>query len=191
MLEFFYASDSTWHKVWSFSTDTISAFEQVIETLPDTFCQAGFRFRFRNKTSMSPDEVAGGNGALSNADCWNIDYIMMNTRPAAEHRSIDDITQVDIPRELLDFYESVPWTHLNNAQSITRNNMRYLIRNLTTGDSINVGRSYFVHNLVTELKNITISFSQNRHLIPFKPGMIRFSLRLPEMTIQAKALLKW
>ncbi len=76
----------------------------------------------------------------------------MNTRPAAEHRSIDDITQVDIPRELLDFYESVPWTHLNNAQSITRNNMRYLIRNLTTGDSINVGRSYFVHDLHTGTK---------------------------------------
>jgi len=152
MLEFFYASDSTWHKVWSFSTDTISAFEQVIETLPDTFCQAGFRFRFRNKTSMSPNEVTGGDGALSNTDCWNIDYIMMNIRPDAEHHSIDDITQVDIPRELLDFYESVPWTHLNNAQSITRNNMRYLIRNLTTGDSINVGRSYFVHNLVTGTK---------------------------------------
>jgi hypothetical protein len=152
MLEFFYASDSTWHKIWSFSTDTISSFKQEVETIPDTFCQAGFKFRFRNKTSISPSEVTGGDGALSNADCWNIDYIMMNTRPAAEHRSINDITQVDIPRELLDFYESVPWTHLNNAQSITRNNMRYLIRNLTTGDSINVGRSYFVHNLHTGTK---------------------------------------
>ena len=149
MLEFFYASDSTWHKVWDISTDTISVFRQEIQTIPDTFCQAGFKFRFRNKTSISPNEVTGGNGALSNSDCWNIDYIMMNTRPAAEHRSINDIAQVDIPRELLDFYESVPWTHLNNAQSITRNNMRYLIRNLTTGDSINVGRSYFVHNLNT------------------------------------------
>jgi hypothetical protein len=147
MLEFFYASDSTWHKIWSFSTDTVSAFNQHIETVPDTFCQAGFQFRFRNKTSMSPSEVTGGDGALSNADCWNLDYIMMNTRPAAEHHSIDDITEVDIPRELLDFYESVPWTHLNNAQSITRNNMRYMIRNITTGDSINVGRSYFVHDM--------------------------------------------
>jgi hypothetical protein len=149
ILEFFYASDNTWHNIWSFSTDTIAAFRQKIQSVPDTFCQAGFRFRFRNKTSISPNEVTGGDGALSNADCWNIDYIMMNTRPDAEHRSIDDITQVDIPRELLDFYESVPWAHLNNAQSITRNNMRYLIRNLTTGDSINVGRSYYVHNLHT------------------------------------------
>jgi hypothetical protein len=149
MLEFFYASDSIWQKVWSFSTDTITEFRQHVETVADSFCQAGFQFRFRNKTSMSPNEVTGGDGALSNADCWNIDYIMMNTRPAAEHRSIEDITQVDIPRELMDAYESVPWTHLNNAQSITRNNMRYLIRNLTTGDSVNVGRSYFVHDLHT------------------------------------------
>jgi len=152
MLEFFYASDSIWQKVWDVSTDTASLFNQVMRTVPDTFCQAGFRFRFRNKTSMSPDEVAGGNGALSNADCWNIDYIMMNTRPAAEHLSIDDIAQADIPRELMDYYESVPWTHLNEAQSITRNNMRYLIRNLTEGDSVNVGRSYYVHNLHTGAK---------------------------------------
>jgi hypothetical protein len=149
ILEFLYASDSTWHNIWDYSTDTISAFRQEIQTVPDSFCQAGFRFRFRNKTSISPNEVTGGDGALSNADCWNIDYIMMNTLPAAEHRSINDIAQVDAPRELLDFYESVPWTHLNNAQGITRNNMRYLIRNLTTGDSINVGRSYFVHNQIT------------------------------------------
>jgi hypothetical protein len=148
ILEFYYASDSTWHNIWSISTDTISPFRQHFEQVPDTFCQTGFRFRFRNKTSLSPNEVTGGDGALSNADCWNIDYIMMNTRPAEEQRSIEDITQVDIPRELLDFYESVPWTHLNYAQSITRNNMRYLIRNLT-GDSINVGRSYFIHDLHT------------------------------------------
>jgi hypothetical protein len=149
ILEFFYVTDSTWYNIWSVSTDTIGPFRQDVEQVPDTFCQAGFQFRFRNKTSISPNEVTGGDGALSNADCWNLDYIQMNTRPAAEHRSIDDITLCDIPRELLDFYESVPWTHLNNAQSITRNNMRYLIRNLTTGDSINVGRSYFIHDLNT------------------------------------------
>ncbi len=149
ILEYLYMTDSTWHNIWSVSTDTIAPFRQNVEQVPDTFCQAGFRFRFRNITSMSPNEVTGGDGALSNADCWNLDYIMMNTRPAAEHRSIDDITLVDVPRELLDFYESVPWTHLNNAQSITRNNMRYLIRNLTSGDSINVGRSYFIRDLHT------------------------------------------
>ncbi len=153
MLEFFYVPDSLWHKVWSISMDSVTEFKQEVLSVADTFCQAGFRFRFRNKTSLSPFEVTGDDGALSNADCWNIDYIMMNTRPAAEHSTIDDITQVDLPRKLLDFYESVPWTHLNNAQSITRNDMRFLIRNLTTGDSINVGRSYFVRNMQTGAKD--------------------------------------
>ncbi len=115
-----------------FPADTLRPFRQEVQAVPDTFCQAGFRFRFRNKTSLSPNEVTGGDGALSNADCWNIDYIMMNTRPAAEHRSINDITQVDLPRELLDFYESVPWTHLNNAQSITRTTCGIVIRNMGT-----------------------------------------------------------
>lgn len=152
MLEFFYVSDSAWIKFWDVSTDTVSEFRHIVRTIPDTFYQAGFQFRFRNITSMSPNEVTGGDGALSNADCWNIDYIMMNTRPAAEHFVIDDITEVDIPRELLDYYESVPWTHLNSAQSITRNSMRFLIRNLNPGDSTNVGRSYYVHDLQTGTK---------------------------------------
>jgi hypothetical protein len=149
MLEFYYASDSLWQKVWSVSSDSLTPFRQVVLAVPDTFCQAGFRFRFRNKTSLSPNEVTGGDGALSNGDCWNIDYIMMNTRPAAEHRSFYDVTQVDIPRDLLDFYESVPWTHLNSAQNITLNNMRYRIRVMGAADSVNNGLGYYVQNLKT------------------------------------------
>jgi hypothetical protein len=82
-------------------------------------------------------------------DCWNIDYIMMDAEPYFFHRSINDITLVEPPPELLDFYESVPWKHLNDAQSITRNSLHYVARNLAFGDSVNVGRSYKVHNLKT------------------------------------------
>lgn len=148
LLEFYSPADDYWHTVWYAVQDTFTVFEQVIYTIPKSFYQDGFRFRFRNYTSMSVNDVIGGAGALSNVDFWNIDYIMMNTEPLSTHQSIDDISLVDPPKYLLDFYEIIPWSHLNDAQSITRNLLRYVIRNLElTGDSVNVGRSYYVRDL--------------------------------------------
>jgi hypothetical protein len=151
LLEFYSPAEDSWKRAWYAITDTATPFEQVILAIPKIYYQSGFRFRFRNYTSLSPDDVSGGKGALSNVDCWNIDYIMMNTNPVSGHISITDITLVDPPRFLMDFYESIPWLHLNNAQSITRKNMRYVIRNLEYGDSANIGRSYYLRNLQTGL----------------------------------------
>jgi hypothetical protein len=153
LLEYYSPSADQWDLAWYAVTDTFSNFTQVIRPVPVSYCQAGFRFRFRNYTSLSASEVSGGDGALSNVDCWNVDYIMLDTLPVYEHVSINDITLVDPPRELLDFYESVPWNHLNDAQSITRNTMHYVIRNLAEGDSVNVGRTYFTHDLNTGSKD--------------------------------------
>ncbi|MBN1158359.1 MAG: T9SS type A sorting domain-containing protein [Bacteroidales bacterium] len=148
LLEFYSPADDQWYNVWYAVKDTFTDFEQVIFPISEMFCQDGFRFRFRNYTSMSVNDVTGGKGALSNVDFWNIDYIMMNTEPVSMHHSINDITLVDPPKYLLDFYEIIPWSHLNDAQSITRNTLHYAIRNLVkTGDSVNVGRSYYVRDL--------------------------------------------
>ena len=149
LLEFYSPLADVWNTVWYAVSDTLTPFLQVIMAVPDAYHQLGFRFRFRNYTSMSANEVKGGNGALSNVDCWNIDYIMLNTIPRTEHQSVSDITMADQPRELMDFYEAVPWLHLNDAQSITRNTLHYVIRNLEQGDTINLGRSYYVKNLAT------------------------------------------
>jgi hypothetical protein len=124
-----------------------SDFEQVITEIPGQFYQDGFRFRFRNYTSLPASSTTQGRGALSNVDFWNVDYIMMNTDSPESHASVKDITLTEPPRLLMDFYESVPWDHLNNAQGITRNMLHYVIRNLEqAGDSVNIGRSYYVNN---------------------------------------------
>ncbi|RPJ64407.1 MAG: T9SS C-terminal target domain-containing protein [Acidobacteria bacterium] len=151
LLEYYSPSADKWEKAWFAVTDTSSHFSQVILAVPEAYYQAGFRFRFRNYTSLSVAEVSGGEGALSNVDCWNVDYIMMDTRPASEHYLIDDISLTEAPRELLDFYESIPWLHLNDAQEIVRNFLHYVIRNLSPDpfDSVNVGRTYFTHDLNT------------------------------------------
>jgi hypothetical protein len=147
LLEFFAPTDNQWRKEWFAILDTASLFQQVILPVPVSYYQSGFRFRFRNYTSLSPDEVAGGDGAVSNADCWNIDYIMLNTQPASAHQIIPDIAIMEPPRNLMDFYEAVPWLHLNDAQSITRNYMQYVFRNLQKAEIANMGRNYYTKNL--------------------------------------------
>jgi hypothetical protein len=74
---------------------------------------------------------------------------MMNISPASAHDIVSDITLIEPPRNLIDFYESVPWLHLNQAQSLTRNYMRYVFRNLEKGAIENLGRSYYTRNLQT------------------------------------------
>ncbi len=149
LLEFYSPGENRWDMFWFSILDTATPFQQVILKIPGLYYQNGFRFRFRNYTSLSADEVAGGKGALSNVDCWNIDYILMNTQPASAHQAIQDIALVDPPRYLMDFYESIPWLHLNEAQSITRNYLHYVFRNLEKKEIENLGRSYYTRNLNT------------------------------------------
>ncbi len=147
LLEYFNPAGNRWNRGWFAILDTATQFQQVILKVPGSYYTSGFRFRFRNYTSVSPEEVAGGKGAVGNADCWNLDYIVMDTRPASAHASINDIALMEPPRNLLDFYETVPWLHLNDAQSITRNYLQYVIRNLQKSFISNLGRSYYAKNL--------------------------------------------
>ncbi len=150
VLEFYHTADSTWDEVWFVNGGDTSSFIQVIMKVDPKYYLDGFRFRFRNYTSLSAQDVNGGQGALSNADCWNLDYIMMNTDRVYNHQTLNnDITITDIPRNVLDLYETVPWHHLNSAVAagIARNNIIYGIRNyMLDGDSSNIGRSYYVRN---------------------------------------------
>jgi hypothetical protein len=149
LLEYYYPPTNKWTVAWYSIMNTSSGFQQVILEVPGTYYLNGFRFRFRNYTSISANDVTGGMGAVGNADCWNLDYIMMNTNPVSTHRSINDITLIDYPKKLLDFYEIIPWLHLNAAQSITRNSLNFALRNLHQGEVVNVGRSYYLKDLQT------------------------------------------
>ncbi|MFO7370674.1 MAG: T9SS type A sorting domain-containing protein [Bacteroidales bacterium] len=168
LLEFYSPVTAQWSRAWDTTLNYNTEFRQVIVVVDSVYYKSGFRFRFRNYTSVSPENVFGGEGAVGNADCWNLDYIMMNTRPEAEHFSINDITLTEPPRNLLGFYETVPWLHLNSAQELTRNYITYPIRNLNkSGEPKNVGRNYYVKDLNT---GITTSFEIIRD--PFLPDTL-------------------
>ncbi len=168
LLEFYSPVSKQWSRKWDTTLNYSTDFRQVILVIDSMYYKSGFRFRFRNYTSVSPENVFGGEGAVANADCWNLDYIMMNTQPVSEHNSINDITLTEPPRNLLGFYETVPWLHLNSAQELTRNYITYPIRNLNkNGEPKNVGRNYYVKDLNT---GITMSYEVIRD--PFVPDTL-------------------
>lgn len=157
LLEFYSPTTGQWNREWDTTLNSNTEFSQVILVVDSMYYKSGFRFRFRNYTSVSPENVFGGEGAVANADCWNLDYIMINTRPEAAHISINDITLTEPPRNLLGYYESVPWLHLNKAQELSLNNIIFTVRNLNKdGDPKNVGRNYNVKDLNT---GVTMSFN--------------------------------
>jgi hypothetical protein len=151
ILEYYSVIDSQWVHIWKTTTDTSTPFIQVINIVPESFYEDGFRFRFRNYTSMSPDEVKGKSGALSNVDQWHIDYVKLDTENIITHEKIADIAFVEPLKGMLKQYVSVPWSHVNYAQSIMRQYTRYVIRNME--DSVrSIYRSYNVKDLNTNKK---------------------------------------
>lgn len=150
VLEFFSPLDDEWKWAWKAPGGQAGPFRQNIITVPQSFYEDGFRFRFRNYTSMSPNEVVGKYGALSNVDQWHIDYIMLNTKPLTNHVSINDIALVDPLTDLLFDYVTIPWHHVDYAQRIGRNKVRYVINNLERADTaMSINRSYRVKDMFT------------------------------------------
>ncbi len=151
ILEFYSAAESQWVHIWKITADTSTPFIQVIKLVPENFYEDGFRFRFRNYTSMSPDEVKGRNGALSNVDQWHIDYVKLDAETLSTHEKISDIAFVEPLKGMLKQYVSIPWSHVNYAQDIMRQYTRYVIRNMEDSTR-SIYRSYFVKDLNTNKK---------------------------------------
>ena len=154
LLEFFSPEDTAWTgSAWKAETWPTDTFIQVIISLNDSLFQNGFKFRFRNYTSISDNEVTQGRGALSNADQWHLDYIQLDNRSFQEHASINDISFIEPLRSTLRYYESVPWSHIDNVITDERlDTIPIFIRNayerLTPpDDSTTVTRQYYVKDL--------------------------------------------
>lgn len=154
LLEFFSPEDTAWTgSVWKAETWPADTFIQVILSIDDSLFQNGFKFRFRNYTSLSDNDVTQGKGALSNADQWHLDYIQMDNRSVEEHSSINDISFIEPLRSTLRNYESVPWSHIDNVITDERlDTIPIFIRNayerlFPPNDSTTVTRQYYVKDL--------------------------------------------
>lgn len=156
LLEFFSPTDTAWTRpVWKANQWPADTFLQEIITVHDSLFQDGFKFRFRNYTSMSEKDFQQGKGALSNVDQWHLDYIQLDNRLAAEHLKINDIAFIKPLRSTLRYYESVPWTHIDNVITDERlDTIPIFLRNSYERlsppyDSTTVVRQYYIKDLNT------------------------------------------
>lgn len=115
IVEFYHVSSGKWLHMWGKPGSNSYEFAQQILAVPDSFNQPGFKFRFRNYASFSADELKGGKGALSNFDEWHIDYVRFNNNPITDHEKVYDISIINNPASSLTTYQSIPWSHVDNA----------------------------------------------------------------------------
>ncbi len=154
LLELYSPKDNLWTgSAWKAEIWPTDTFIQVIISIDDSLFQDGFKFRFRNYTSISSKEVVQGQGALSNSDQWHLDYIQLDNRSVEEHTRINDITFIEPLRSTLRQYESVPWSHIDNVITDERiDTIPIFIRNAyermaPPDDSTTVTRQYFIKDL--------------------------------------------
>lgn len=115
LLDFYSATDSTWHTVWSrggtnaaqLMNETGHKWQYVAIAITDSiYFDSLFRFRFRNHCSLEDNGKAGMTG---NVDQWNIDYVIVD-----RGRSVDsvpvfrDIAFVNPAPTMLKNYRAMP-----------------------------------------------------------------------------------
>jgi len=148
ILEFFSVDSSRWDPAFSTLDNTDSCnFRQVILKVDNSYLKDGFKFRFRNYTSMTGNYQQGEDmGKFSNADQWHIDYIVMKeVNGPSDLETLRDITIVKPLLPSLTGYTTVPWSHLNTVQMALESiEMPITIRNFdpNNGASFNVVRFF-------------------------------------------------
>jgi hypothetical protein len=109
LLDFYDVTAAKWNNVWKQAGSNLTSFQfKIIHINSAIYLKDGFRFRFRNKASISNNSEPS---RIMNCDHWNIDYVYLN-----RGRNINDIITNDIAfntplKSVLKNYESMPWKH--------------------------------------------------------------------------------
>lgn len=91
-------------------------FHQVIIPVNDNkYLKTGFKFRFINYASLTL--VEGTESRSSNADHWNIDFVILNKDRNENDTIIEDVAIIKPQGSLLNTLEAIPCTHWMFAQS--------------------------------------------------------------------------
>ncbi len=86
----------------------ITGFKPVILKIDqDRFLKKGFRFRFINYASLSPN--LSDPSMVGNCDQWNIDYVILDKNRNAGDTIFPDVAFRYPLRSLLKTHESMPW----------------------------------------------------------------------------------
>lgn len=125
LLEFYDPEAQKWAVVWGrggVSVDSLIAstgtdWQYVLVPVVDTkYFKAGFQFRFRNYCSLD-----GGNktGMLSNADQWNLDYVLLDKERSCSGRASRDVAFVNPAPSMLRRYKAMPAMQYSPSEMAT------------------------------------------------------------------------
>ncbi|HAF29870.1 MAG TPA: hypothetical protein DCG75_12575 [Bacteroidales bacterium] len=112
----------------------------IIPVSEEQYLDSNFQFRFRNYASITTS--TSNESKASNADHWNIDYLILN-----KDRNINDTIGFDLAmckpmNSLLKTYESIPYPHLERAFSFEmEDSIEVTYRNLT--DTLQAPEKFF------------------------------------------------
>ena len=153
LVDFFDGTNLVWVNVWKTYGDTLAPFKQVVIPVDDTLKSEQFRFRFRNYTSLSLNDIIGGLGALSNVDQWHIDYVQCKQAGSREEMyDINDLAIIEPLLPTLKLYNTMPWTHLVNSLGQGRSQVNPLMFRTLFPDrieTIKVTRTHMTLNVLT------------------------------------------
>ncbi|HBE43788.1 MAG TPA: hypothetical protein DDW27_21860 [Bacteroidales bacterium] len=137
-LHFYAPEEMRWYSVWRVSGDSTGKFKPVILKIDQArFLKKGFRFRFINYASLSPNKIDPS--MIGNCDHWNIDYVLLDRNRNEGDTIFPDVAFRKPFRSLLKNHEAMPLKHFNKIYlqemgatiPISYRNNDTIIRNVT------------------------------------------------------------
>ncbi len=149
ILEFYDANSGTWDLVWGSrgcEADTLFAqtgrywqFHDICIT-EQKYLNANFRFRFRNYCSLSNLNKLG---MISNADQWNIDYVLINAGRRRGDTTSRDVAFVQPAPSMLNRYQAMPARPFSANEMV--DNVQLTIANLFS-EQLATDYHYYIYN---------------------------------------------
>ena len=114
-LQFLAPAENKWYSVWKAEGNTDQKFKPVIIRIDKSrFLQKGFKFRFINYASLSPN--LSDPSMVGNCDLWNIDYVLLDRNRNAADTIFADVAFTLPLRSLLKSHEAMPWKQFKQTE---------------------------------------------------------------------------
>ena len=164
----FYNKFGFWNTVWAIPGSGVGTWKQVLLPVTDSiFLHGGFRFRFRNYSSL-----------VGFLDHWHVDYVRLATNRLYIDTVVYDFAYSSVPENLLkNGFTQVPYSHfksdsarfLKNGHDATFKSLGYSTQTITTSANFFEPRSGFqIHGQAL----VANSTTNTRTYFPFSIPLI-------------------
>jgi len=170
----FYATDSSrWINVWRIPGNELHPFKHVMIPVTDErFLTDNFRFRFRNRASLSRNNEMPDK--RSNVDYWHVDYVRLDRNRTSADTILRDVAFNKALSPMFKELSAVPWSHFEWAYNTTL--APFVSAQYRNNDSIirNVTRSLTIEEpLYGESEMIGTPTAQD--ILPFSETVVDFA----------------